>query len=504
MKRSLGAGFLVVLLAGAFLAGRWYQNAHLSKKDAGTDRKVLYYVDPMNPALKSDKPGVAPCGMPLEAVYADDTSVPAGMRPGAVRVTEEQQQLIGVKVATVRKGPWSDTVRVLGRVAADEDRVYRVTAATDGWVKSTTGVTTGSLTRKDELLATFYAPEFFPAIKAFLYGMRSLERFETSGTETPQQLELTSANIDNYRVSLLNLGMSEHQIDEMRRTRHGSDRIELRAPEAGFVLRRNVSLGQRFVKGEELYKIADLRRVWILADVFENEAAYFRPGTVVRVLLPNQGKTFRATVSAVLPQFDAVSRTLKVRLVVDNPGLLLRPDMFVDVDLPVSFPAAIAVPVDAVRASGLHRTVYIDLGNGFFEPRDVETGWRFGDRVEIVRGLAPGDRIVVSGNFLIDSESRMRAGATPTAGADDRPPASAAAEPVSVAKAAVARDLVCGMYFKAEAARAAGLMVEYRGTPYYFCSEECKSRFQKDPERYLKEARKSNPAPVAGPEVRRQ
>ena len=388
MKNKVrNVSILVALLSVSFLAGHWYQKNPLADSNATAVRKVLYYVDPMNPALKSDKPGIAPCGMPLEAVYADDATDRSGMPPGAVRVTPEQQQLIGVKVATVAETSWSHTLRVLGRVAADEDRVYRINSATDGWVKSTRDVTTGSLVRKDELLATFYSPEFFPAIKAFLYGMRSLERFETNGKETPEQIKLTKENIDNYRVSLSNLGMSDYQIDEMQRTRQGPDKIEIRAPAAGFVIVRNISLGQRFVKGTELYRIADLRHVWILADIFENESAYFRPGAVVRVMLPNQKGTFHAKVSAILPQFDPASRTLKLRLDVDNPDLLLRPDMFVDVDLPVSFPRAIAVPVDAVRRSGLKKTVYIDLGKGFFEPRDVETGWQFGDRVEIVRGL---------------------------------------------------------------------------------------------------------------------
>ena len=153
--------------------------------------------------------------------------------------------------------------------------------------------------------------------------------------------------------------------------------------------------------------MADLSRVWILADLFENESQYIKPGARVQVTLPHQRKTFQATVSKILPQFDAASRTLKVRLETDNPGFVLRPDMFVDVELPISLPPAISVPADAVLDSGLRKTVFVDRGNGFFEPEKVETGWRIGDRVEIVKGLQPGERIVVSGNFLIDSESRL-------------------------------------------------------------------------------------------------
>jgi multidrug efflux pump subunit AcrA (membrane-fusion protein) len=156
-------------------------------------------------------------------------------------------------------------------------------------------------------------------------------------------------------------------------------------------------------------RIADLRRVWILADVFGPEAEYIRPGMVAHVSLPGRRRSFDARVSSdVLPQFDATSQSVKVRLEADNPGSLLRPDMFVDVDLVITLPPTIAVSADAVLDTGLKKTVFVERSAGVFEPRAVETGWRFGGRVEIVNGLIPGDRIVVSGTFLLDSESRMR------------------------------------------------------------------------------------------------
>ena len=149
-----------------------------------------------------------------------------------------------------------------------------------------------------------------------------------------------------------------------------------------------------------------------MADLFRNEAEYVKPGTKVRIRVPNQTRVYDAEVSKVLPRFDANSRTLKVGMVVDNPGYLLRPDMFVDVEFSVTLPPALTVPADAVLDSGLRKTVFVDRGNGFFEPREVETGWRLGDRVEVTRGLKEGDLIVVSGNFLIDSESKMKMAAT--------------------------------------------------------------------------------------------
>jgi Cu(I)/Ag(I) efflux system membrane fusion protein len=162
-------------------------------------------------------------------------------------------------------------------------------------------------------------------------------------------------------------------------------------------------------RGNELYQIADLRRVWILADVFGREAEYVGPGTIAEISQPGRAPSFRARVSRdVLPQFDAASQSVKVRLEADNLGYLLRPDMFVDVDLLITLPPAIAIPVDAVLDSGLKKVVFVETGAGVFEPRQVETGWRFGGRVQIVKGLAEGDRVVVAGTFLLDSENRLR------------------------------------------------------------------------------------------------
>jgi Cu(I)/Ag(I) efflux system membrane fusion protein len=270
---------------------------------------------------------------------------------------------------------------------------------------------------KDETLVSFYSPEFVAFQQAYLYAVAALERLGASGaTASPEQLALTRANVQAAKDRLSALGMGAAQIEEIGRSHQFAQQVLLRAPDTSFVIARNVSPGQRFDRGTELYRLADLTQVWILADLFEGEAAYFRPGVRARVSLPPQRKVLYARVSPVLPQIDPATRSLKIRLNADNPGFVLRPDMFVDVDLPVTLTPTIAVPVDAVLDSGLARTVFVEHRPGVFEPRQVETGWRFGDRVEIVRGLAPGERIVTSGTFLIDSEARMKLGspAAPT------------------------------------------------------------------------------------------
>jgi RND family efflux transporter MFP subunit len=157
-----------------------------------------------------------------------------------------------------------------------------------------------------------------------------------------------------------------------------------------------------------MYTIADLSRVWIMAEVFGKDADAFRPGVKARVTLPDTGQTFQATVSNVLPQVDPVTRVLKPRLVVDNPGFKLRPDMFVNVELAVSLPAGLSVPADAVLDSGMSKRVYVQTSAGHFEARAVETGWRINDRVQIVKGVREGETVVAAGTFLVDSESRLQ------------------------------------------------------------------------------------------------
>jgi len=446
MKNKLIFGIaLFLLLAGSFIAGSWFNQREALKTNRSSLKSAA-----VNPA---EKPDIGP----------DTSSWP----PGTVNVSSEKQQLIGVKMATVEKVPWSYSLRVLGRVVPDETRICRINAATDGWVKKMLPVTTDSLVQKDELLAAFYAPEFFSAMKAYLYGLRSLDRFEKSGKETKEQLELTDANIENYRNALRNLGMTEHQLDEIMRTRKGGDQVEIRAPAAGFILTRNLTLSERFQRGTELYRIADLSKVWIVVDTFETEAASFKPGMSVRVSSPNLRKTFSARVAQVPPRFDPATRTLKVRLEADNPGLALRPDMFVDVELPVKLPPAITVPVDAILDTGLRKTIFVDHGNGFFEPRAIETGQRRNNRVEIIKGLSPGERIVASGTFLIDSESRMELAAEGKAGS-------------------LAKDPVTGVDISIRRAEKAGLKSTYQQKVYYFASTENRALFDQDPRRYVK------------------
>lgn len=459
---------LFVLLLLAFAAGTLVSNRSTGAHSEAAP-KVLYWHDPMHPEYRSDKPGIAPdCGMQLEPVYADGRPAAAtrtDLPSGAVHIPDEKQQIIGVRVSAVEQTAAREEVRTIGRIAVDERRVFRIAAATLGWIVDAQPNSVGSIVRKDELLATFYAREFLGSQQSFLYALDARDRFRAQNASDAQMVA-TNTQLQAARDTLEALGMSVTQIEELARKRDKTTTIEIRSPATGFIVERNVSPGQRFDVGTELFVIADLRHVWVLADMFQYEANFVRAGQTIRVSLPHQGREFRGRVSEVLPQFDSTTRTLKVRIEVDNPDYALRPDMFVDVRFPLRLPPSLTVPADAVLDSGLRKTVFVDLGDGYFEPRRVETGWRFGDRVQIVRGLMAGERVVTSGNFLIDSESRMKAAAAGIRGNPER-------------------DIMCGMDVDAARAKAAGRVSEYGGRTYYFCSDACKKGFDAHPAKFL-------------------
>jgi membrane fusion protein, copper/silver efflux system len=462
-----------------FWAGLWYGQTRPGGRPETSSRRVLYYVDPMNPKHISQEPGLAPCGMNMEPVFADETDdQPAGetLPPGSVKITPAKQQMIGVRVAPVEKTPWTHTLRTVGRVAVDETRTYRLNAYSDGWIVKVYDNATGSLVRKDEPLAKYYNRDVAAALQTYYYALDSVAQIKHSRQIAggPQN-QLISQQMA-AEVILMNLGMSKRQLGELARTRQLTQEILISAPVTSFVLTRSISQAQRFDKGEEFYRLADLSKVWVLADIYSNEAKYIKAGDVVQVAIPSQEEVYEAEVREILPQFDTTAQTIKVRLLLDNPDFELKPGMFVDVNFPIRLPDSLTIPVDALMDTGIDKTVFISRGNGYFEPRQVKVGRRLGDRVEIVAGLTPGDEIVTSGNFLIDSESRMKLAAAGFYGK-------------------VVQDPVCGLNVDADKAATVNRKREIQGKSYFFCSEICLNHFDKAPERYL--SRENSPGSPA-------
>ena len=493
MNKPTAVGCLAVIALGAFIAGRFSSGSR--QQNHPSSKRILYYVDPMHPAYKSDKPGIAPdCGMALEPVYeGDDPAAKLQLPAGAVSIAPEKQQLIGVRTEVVEKNSGSRLVRTTGRVAPDDNRVYRMMAGTDGWIQSLQDNPAGTVVQKDEVLATFYSREFRNAEQAFLGSLASQERVR-GGRDSDDPNRVGDSSIRINEEQLKTLGMGELQIRELRKTRQVTGDITLASPVDGIVLSRSISPLQLFEKGTEFYRIADLSKVWIIADVYGDEASALRPGAKATVLIRELSKTVIATVTDTPPLFDPASRTLKLRLESDNPGLLLRPDMYVDVEFRAPAPTGISIPLEAVLDSGMQKIVYLETSNSVFEPRAVELGPSFGNRVTVKRGLAEGDRVVTAGNFLIDSESRMKPAALRTVNEKHH---TTKAVPV-VAHSAMTQDPVCGMSIDRDKAVADGHTETSRGETIVFCSDKCHKKFLQDPNKYLEDRLRSSAGNVSG------
>src|SRR2546423_4869644 len=410
MKRPLALGSLAFLALLAFAAGRYTAR---SNHDNHTDAKrVLYYVDPMHPSYRSDKPGIAPdCGMPLQPVYVDELGkalIASARRPtiGMVTIDPVAQQLFGIGVVTVLEPTGTRALRVPGRVAADESRVHRVSVSVDGFVAEPYDDSVGRHVRKNQRLAAIHSQEFLSAATAYVAAIERAQ--DSAGQDTAEKTRAVATTKKHWSENLRTLGMSAAQIEEIAATRKIPAAVYLVAPVDGFILARSISPGQRFERHADFYRIADLTHVWIIGELLGGEDQYLRPGVQASIKLRNQSNTLPARVSDILPQVDAVTGAVQLRLEAANRSLALRPDMLVSVDLPVPAPSGLSVPADAVLDSGLAQRVYVRRGAGSFEARQVETGERFGDRVQILRGLVEGEQVVASGTFLVDSETRLR------------------------------------------------------------------------------------------------
>ena len=422
MKRIIATTAVAVsLAAGLFAGGTWW--GHRSGAAPVSPHAVSVYSCPMHPAYHSDHPGDCPiCHMRLEPQRAGAAGGDAAARTlphGAVLVSPERQQAIGIRLGVA--GPLAGTrvLRTTGRVAPDENRTYPIVAAVNGWVRHVESVSTGDAVKADQVLASFLAPqpEFDSAQQMYYTGLEMLYRASSQPQSQPQSQPhdtvSAGAGIERIADGLRNMGVSNSQLRAMAKRREPVQDIQVQSPVDGFVLKRSISPGLRFDRGFEFYRIADLNRVWILADVYRDQLPFIRRGASARITTAEAAGALPATVSLSEPIFDEATLTLKVRLEAANPKLALKPGMFVDVECPVNLPLALAVPADSIVDSGLRKTVFVDHGNGYLEPRLVETGRRIGDDVEVTKGLVAGERIVISGTFLIDSESRMKTGGKP-------------------------------------------------------------------------------------------
>lgn len=409
MKKWFYIAPLVLCLMIGFVMGHF-----INRTRANRARTILYYKDPMHPSYRAGQPGIAPdCGMELVPVYADETAqslaADGHAASSGVEIEPSVQQLYGIKLVSVVKDSGQNHIRLYARVEADETRVYRVNFGTDGFVRETHGDALGTHVTKDQHLATVYSPEFLSVAGGYLAanerapGASNTAKDNYNGSTAAQGAASVLARADRLR----NLGMSDSQIEEISQSHKLPEDVYIVSPADGFILSRNISPGMRFERQVDLYRVADLSRVWIVAEASGHDAQALRPGMIARIVVPDSQVSLSASVSTIMPEVDPVTHSVKIRLEANNPSLALRPGMFVSVEAPISLPRGLSVPADAVIDSGSEKKVFVQSSENRFEPRSIETGWQSGDRIQILKGLHEGESVVSAGAFLIDSESRM-------------------------------------------------------------------------------------------------
>lgn len=389
------------------------RDADQSSTQSGQARKILYWVDPMHPVYKSDKPGKAPdCGMDLVPVYAEEAAqTTAGTLPeGAFQVTPEKQQLIGVQYGEAIYKPVFKTLRTVGRLAYDETKIAHVHSKVEGWIEQVFVDFTGKEVRKGQPLISIYSPELWQTQQEYLIALKG--RNELAASPFREAVTGSESLLQAARKRLELWDISEEQIQQIEQTGKPIKALMLHAPSDGFVLTRNAYPKLRVTPETELYTVADLSTIWVIAEIYEYETPEVRTGQSAAVTLSYfPGRTFRGRVTYIYPQLDAATRTLKVRIELPNPGFALKPEMYANVELRIDYGRSVVVPQEAVMDSGAEQMVFVAHEGGYFEPRKVTTGAKVGAEVIVINGLKSGERVVTSANFLIDSESKLKSAA---------------------------------------------------------------------------------------------
>lgn len=353
--------------------------------------KIRFYRNPMGLPDTSPVPKKDSMGMDYIPVYEGDED-----ESGIVKISPGKVQRTGVRSVAAMRSKFTQILRAPGIVALDERLITVLSARVDAFVENVAAVTTGDAVKRNQPLVTLFSTEFANAAALFIGELAIDSRGVTTG---------------GARKRLENLGVPPEEIAEIERTRKISSNMVWRAPRDGIVLERNVVTGMKMASGTTLFRIADATRLWVLADVPELGLASLRLGAEATVRVRHRPDlTFAGKISLIYPQVNMETRTARVRIEIANPDLLLLPNMYVDIEIEAGDGTdRITVPESAVIDSGTRKVVLIDRGEGRFDPREVKTGPRGNGLVAILDGLAEGDRVVISANFLIDAESNLKA-----------------------------------------------------------------------------------------------
>jgi Cu(I)/Ag(I) efflux system membrane fusion protein len=400
----------IAILALAIGAGIGYFASHMKPKQvnqpAAMARKPLYYRSPMNPEITSPVPAKDNMGMDYVPVYADGNKGEAS--PGEVRIDPTVVQDIGVRTEKARHETLTRDIRTVGRVTYDEDRLVRLHPKYSGWVDKVYAGKTGQQVNRGDALLAIYSPQLVSSQQEYLLALDNASDLHASPFADVKKSAASLLESSRNRLSLFD--MPEWQIDKLQRGGKVMKDVILDSPISGIVTAIGAREGDKIGPETELYAIADLSRIWVLADLYENDMPWVAKGDAVSIELADiPGRKFEGRVDYIYPYLDTKARTIKVRIELDNPQLLLKPDMYANADIHSDKQVdAVTIPSNAVMRTGTRNLVFIQKSRGRFEPKEVELGISSNGRIQILKGVKEGDDVVTSAQFLIDSESKIR------------------------------------------------------------------------------------------------
>ncbi len=372
------------------------------------ERKVLFYRNPMNPSITSPVPAKDEMGMDYVPVYASEAAPQPVEGFATVAVGPQGLRLAGVQTAPARRDVLRRTIRAVGLIVPDERRIRHVHTKISGWIEKLYVSFTGQSVRAGEPILRIYSPELLASQEEYLRAGQTAAKFAGSALPEVRQGGVDLVAAARRRLELFDV--PESLIARLDATGQPERAVTLLAPASGYVTAKDVFEGQQIEPGMELFTITDLGHVWVEGEFYEYEAKLLRVGQEARVLLPyDPRQALRGQVTFVYPTVDPASRTLKLRLEFDNPDLALKPGMYADVEADVESREGIVVPDSAVIDTGMRQLVFVEHGEGQFAPREVQVAVRTGGQALILSGLQGGENVVVRANFLLDSESRLRA-----------------------------------------------------------------------------------------------
>ncbi len=449
MKRLVSFLVALVFLGIAAGAGYWFGASKPSQAPiAKSDRKILYYRNPMGLPDTSPVPKKAPDGMDYVPVFADEEPVaqtdkpkgkvlyyrnPMGLAdtspvpkkdsmgmdytpvyedeqsqgPG-VKISPDRIQKLGVRTEAAALRNLAQTIRAVGTIQIDERSQHTVAPRFEGWIQRLHVASTGQSVTRGQALMEVYGPDLVAAQQEYMVAIKGLEALKHASPEMQANMRnLVEGSLQRLR----NWDIDEAELTRLREEGRASNTITLRSPASGVVVDKPSVQGMRFMPGETLYKIADLSSVWLLAEIFEQDIAMVRAGQGVKIRVnAYPDRMFPGRVAFIYPSVSVETRTVRARIELANPGLLLKPSMYANVELAAGDGRRrLAVPDSAVLDSGTRQMVLVRRGEGMFEPREVRLGMRGDAYVEVLEGVKAGEEIVVGANFLIDAESNLRA-----------------------------------------------------------------------------------------------